>query len=259
VIENKNIQEIFARALVSDIEDESAWKAVRELRTIGTQEVFDFASKQTRSPSWIARLRAVDVIAQLGNCTGISHPYRTDAGPLIERMLLNEADVNVLHSCIIAHGHLRYFEGADSIARFSTHPSEDIRHAVAVAFGSMADDSEQAASTLLKLMSDQDEDVRDWATFGLGVQSERDTNEIREAFVERLSDAHFDTQCEAMAGLAKRKDLRALPLLLECLDDGLDSSLTTEAATELLGLDREPQDWTAEQFAEALREKYSTR
>jgi HEAT repeat protein len=56
---------------------------------------------------------------------------------------------------------------------------------------------------LAKLTADEDEEVRDWATFGLGVLGDIDTVEIREALAARLSDANDDAREEAVVGLAK--------------------------------------------------------
>ena len=66
-------------------------------------------------------------------------------------------------------------------------------------------------------MFDADEDVRDWATFGLGTLGTVDTPEIRDAFAKRLDDDSSDVVDEALAGLAQRRDKRALPFLLERL------------------------------------------
>jgi HEAT repeat protein len=256
LVEKHKIEEIFSKSLVENVEDETAWKAVNELRLIGTREVFDFAVAQTQSMSWIARVRAVDIIAQIDNITGITHHYRAEAGKLIENLLQKESDLHVMNSCIVALGHYKYFEALDVICKFSNHPSNEIRFAVAVALGAMPDEDGIGASVQIQLMQDVDEDVRDWATFGLGVLSEVDTPAIRDALFQRLYDSHFDTRCEAMAGLAKRRDERSLPLLLECLNNGDDGPLVTEAATDILELDGEPMDWTAEMFAVEIRKKF---
>jgi HEAT repeat protein len=256
LVEKHEIEEIFSRTLVEDVEDETAWKAVNELRLVGTRKVFDFAVAQTQSLSWIARVRAVDIIAQIDNITGITHHFRAEAGKLIENLLRNESDLHVLNSCIIALGHYKYFEALDLICKFSSHPASEIRYAVAVALGAMPDEHGIVVSEQLQLMQDVDEDVRDWATFGLGVLSEVDTPVIRDALIQRLGDSHYDTRCEAMAGLAKRRDEHCLPLLLECLEDGNDGQLVTEAATNILELDSEPMEWTAEMFAVEVRKKF---
>lgn len=174
-----------------------------------------------------------------------------------QKILHDEADHHVLQSCIVALGHLSYLEGVQTICGFSSHPSADLRHAVAVALGGMADEDSNAASALLKLMQDPDDDVRDWATFGIGVLSELDTPAIRDALYQRLDDGHFETHCEAMTGLGKRKDMRVLPALLKYFNEGWEGPSSAEAATVLLELDSEPTDWTPEMFAKALRKKYS--
>lgn len=82
---------------------------------------------------------------------------------------------------------------------------EETWFAVACALISFGDDP-QAAQALMELTQDTDEDVRDWATFGLGVFGQLDSPEIREALVTRLSDTNADVRAEALAGLAARKE-----------------------------------------------------
>lgn len=58
------------------------------------------------------------------------------------------------------------------------HPDEDVRHSVV--FGVLlGHDDDLPVDTLVELSSDPAEDVRDWATFGLGTRLDRDTEQVR--------------------------------------------------------------------------------
>ena len=70
---------------------------------------------------------------------------------------------------------------------------------------------------MLKLTADTDEDVRDWAAFGIGVLGDIDSPEVRDALAACLQDANEEVREEAMVGLAKRKDQRVLPALRSAL------------------------------------------
>lgn len=48
-------------------------------------------------------------------------------------------------------------------------------------------------------MDDTDDDVRDWAAFGLGVLGDQDSVEIREALYRKLNDQSVDVR-EGRAG-----------------------------------------------------------
>jgi len=81
--------------------------------------------------------------------------------------------------------------------------------------------------------------VRDWATFGLGSQIDRDDTQVRDALMARLEDPDEDTRVEALRGLAARGDERATPPLLVELDgpkgfqdpdDAVDEALLAFAA-----------------------------
>jgi HEAT repeat protein len=83
------------------------------------------------------------------------------------------------------------------------------------------------------LSQDLDARVRDWSTFGLGTQLEVDTPEILAALLARVEDIDADTRAEALAGLAKRRDLRVVVPLRRALESGTVGSLEVEAAGEL--------------------------
>lgn len=79
---------------------------------------------------------------------------------------------------------------------------------------------------------DEDDDVRDWATFGLGSLTEADTPEIREALYQRVIDPNDDSDApgEGLVGLAERHDPRAVDLTIKFLEAGNAGSLIFDAA-----------------------------
>jgi HEAT repeat protein len=252
------VGDLFRLSLSGDREDEAAWEAVRQLHKLGNKEVFDKAVALTSSSEALHRARGADILGQLGVSTepsAILIPERLDS--LLE-LLKDESDPLVLDAAIVALGHLRESEGIRAILLFSQHPDENVRYAVAWALPSGLGKETDVIATLMQLMRDSDSDVRDWATFGLGTQSEADSEAIRGALFERLPDTDQDTRAEAAVGLAKRKDLRVLPVVLEELDRDEYGVLYEEAASFLLGLDGvKPKDWESWRYIEELRTRFN--
>jgi HEAT repeat protein len=56
---------------------------------------------------------------------------------------------------------------------------------------------------------------------------------VRDALAQRLTDPHDDTRCEALAGLAHRRDPRALPVVIAALQTHNPFSLEIQAAGAL--------------------------
>jgi HEAT repeat protein len=83
--------------------------------------------------------------------------------------------------------------------------------------------------TLLALSRDPHRRVRDWATFTLAARNDDDPV-IRQALIDRIDDSDFDTRCEALWGLARRQDDRALQPLLDALEGEEVGALLVEAA-----------------------------
>lgn len=252
-----NIDELFAETLLGDYDDDAPWQAVLSLQKIGSNEVFARAKQFCMSSDAIVRARGIDILAQLGIAGEQRHIYVEQSKDLIVKILIDDMSEGVIVSAIHALCHLGDISAVESIVKFGTHDCPEIRYAVASGLGSFADDA-RVITCLLTLMDDPDQEVRDWSTFGLGVQSEADSPEIREALIARLNDIRLETRTEAMAGLAKRGDLRVLPHLLLYFDDDWISSPAVEAAMTLLGMDAEPLEWVSTDYARALREKFST-
>ena len=94
-------------------------------------------------------------------------------------------------------------------------------------------DNKLAIDTLIHLTTDKVSHIRDWATFGIGTQIERDNKFIREALWLRVDDKDRFTKFEAIFGLAKRKDIRVKEKIIRELLQWEYEPLLFEAIGEL--------------------------
>lgn len=253
---NEPIEDLFAQALHGDYDDEDAWQAIHTLHSIGTREILEEAAALCRSNEPLKRARGADILGQLGKTS--EHPttlFPKDAFKVLTGMLESETDPLPLSAILAAFGHLENASAIPLILPFSYHPDSDVRFNLAFALGCFAGD-ERIVSTLLKLMTDKDSEVRDWATFGLGGLSDFDSSRIREALFQNLSDADEDVREEAMVGLAKRKDLRSLSDIIKALQDPEHGSPRgLDAANFLLDRTNDPIEDPSACLA-ALRQRY---
>jgi HEAT repeat protein len=253
---SNEVEELFAQTLQGDYEDDAPWKAVRSLHKLGTREVFDRAAECCRADDPLRRARGVDVLAQLGKAfDDPTHDFPQESFAAKGDMLEREKDTQAVSSAIAALGHIGDPGAVPILVRYVKHPDADVRSSLAYALGSFPNDPQSVAG-LVQLTSDSDDETRDWATFGLGVQGDADSPQIRDALLNRLNDSYQDVRDEAMSGLGKRKDPRVLKSLLESLRAGSITDPVLEAAYLLLGMDEEPTDWTTEQYIEALEERF---
>jgi HEAT repeat protein len=250
------IEELFAEALNGEYDDDSSWHAVHALQDIGSREVLETASDWCRSDEPLKRARGADVLAQLGKTA--DHPennFPEESFSAVVAMAENEKHIQPHASAIQALGHIGDPRAIPLLVRYSTHPESEIRFAVACAGGRFANEPPIVA-TLLELMRDSDEDVRDWATFGLGTLSEVDTPEIRDAFADLHNDSSSDVIDEALAALAQRRDQRALPLILERLRQPDVDELTLGSAGAMLGMQAGKQQMAPEDYISALQLRF---
>jgi HEAT repeat protein len=113
--------------------------------------------------------------------------------------------------------------------------------------------------------------VRDWATFGLSTQIERDDDLVRNALLARLEDSNQNVRAEALRGLANRGDERAIAPLLAELErprTADDPSILYEALFALAAhapdepicraVETHGRHWQAEQPAEHMADRLNT-
>ena len=251
-----DLAELFARTLEGNYEDEKPWEAVRELHRLGSREVFERAAEWCKSSDPQKRSRGADVLAQLGKTA--ENPdvqFADEAFAMLSTLLLNDTAPQPMASAIAALGHLGNAGAVPIVAGFRSHASSEVRFDVAFALGCFPDD-ERAIPALIELMTDAVDDVRDWATFGLGVLGKSDSEAIRNALVRNLSDADLDTREEAMAGLAIRGDECVLGHLRKALRERPNADQLKEAACSLLGLSWEESDREGGALLSALDERF---
>jgi len=246
--ENSSNEEPFQASLQEDYEDDAAWDAVAALRRRGTEEVFQLAIRYCKSGVALERARGLDVLGQLGAGKPMSERPRFDDCLAIAIEHLRDEDATVIHSSAWALSHLTSEKAISALIEMRANSDSGVRWAVAA--GMMGSHREDAIATLIELMDDVDDNVRDWATFELGTQCDVDSPVIRDALRERLADKYQEAQSEAIWGLAKRKDQEGLTILIDRL--GADEWITGDemAAGEILGL---PSDTPADELREGLK------
>jgi HEAT repeat protein len=230
-------------------DDDAPWYAVRILRLRGTSEIFELAKKYSESENEIACARALDVLAQLGAGKPDSERPYVDESISIALQHLEDRRALVVHSAAFALAHLRGDTAISALIDLKHHPDPDVRLAVATGMGGC--EQPKAIETIIHLMGDEDDDVRDWATFGLGSLCTQDSQEIRAALRKRLEDPFEDARNEALWGLAQRKDPSSVRSLLERLQSEQWKSGDEVAAQETLGIFG---NTSVEQLREGLQE-----
>ncbi len=250
------IDELFAKTLLGELDDDAPWDAVRELRRIGSREVFEQAANWCRCGDPLQRTRGSDVLAQIGNTP--EHPgnaFPDECFSTVREMLARETDPMPLSSAVYASGHIGNTAAVPLLLGFSSHPDADVRNALAFALGCFPNDA-QALPVLLKLMRDPDEDVRDWATFAVSTLGDHDSMEVRDALAAAMNDPAQGVRTEAVVGLAKRKDPRAISPLLAALAEPEVTDITFEAATFLLDMQGFPKTWSPADYTRAILTNY---
>jgi HEAT repeat protein len=233
-LRSASVDELFALARAAEDED-AYWEAVSELHGRAEDRTFKLASVLCDSFAGGERCLGADVLAQLGAEPGASpaeSPFASAAGDVLMRLLQEDDEPAVLSSAAVGLGHLHDDRAIEPLVGLASNPDPVVRRAVV--HGLMGHDDDRAVAALIDLSADEDGDVRDWATFSLGVQIERDTEDVREALAARLGDPYGDTRAEAVRGLARRRDERALEAVLSADGNG-DGSATLDEAVVLLG------------------------
>ncbi|MDR1935370.1 MAG: HEAT repeat domain-containing protein [Candidatus Accumulibacter sp.] len=208
-------ENLFSR-LINNRSGKNRWEKIRILQGRPSHDVYAKCIELAHSENTKERIIGIDVLAQLGAAAGVKRkPYEKQALRLYFDLLDRETDTGAVYSILCAIGHnSRHgltLAQIKKLAKYQTHKSSTVRNALVFSLSCV--DKKAAIDVLIALSSDRSNHVRDWATFSLGQQIETDNEEIRAALWKRVNDPHRDTRCEAIYGLAKRKDARAVELI----------------------------------------------
>ena len=209
------------------LESDEYWTRISALHFRADRRLFEEAVGLCAKPDPVLRAVGADILAQLGVREGVAeHPFADESTPTLVS-LLDDTEPVVTTSALYALGHLGKGEPAQ-LARLASRPSEDIRCALAYALGGRTDDI--SIDTEIRLSKDKDVDCRNWATFAIGALLELDSPAIRGALAARLKDADDEVRGEAIGGLAKRQDERAVEAILREFEQPDVMPLAIEAA-----------------------------
>ncbi|MDA1315696.1 MAG: HEAT repeat domain-containing protein [Acidobacteria bacterium] len=231
-------QALFEAILIGEPDDEDAWDAIYTLRVRATQEVFDRAVAYFRSDDPKKRGRGLDVLGQLGARYPDNETRFVDHCVTFAIEGLADPDGGVVSSAAWALVFHDSEKGKTALTKMMRHPDAYVRQAVAQ--GVSPCDTEEKLRAAIELMEDEDDEVRDWATFSLGTQCKDDSPEIRAALRKRLQDPYADARDEGIWGLAQRKDPEGLKLLLHRLEQDTwvkGDEYAAETVLDLIGSD----------------------
>jgi HEAT repeat protein len=210
-----------------DPETDEAGLALGIVQYRGGQDEFEMAAQLATSRVAHERRVAADILAQLG---WQEKTYQSESVEILFS-LLGDTDEAVLQASAIACGHRNSPFCVARLIELAKHASEGVRYGVS--YGLAGQDEPAAIAALTLLSNDEDRDVRDWATFALGSQTDLDTPDLREALRARLRDIDAEIRGEALVGLARRRDEHLKSAVLKELSGELYGDWVLEAAQEI--------------------------
>ncbi|WP_345560137.1 ankyrin repeat domain-containing protein [Nonomuraea rosea] len=231
------VDRLVARALAHRDVDEDAetwWIVADSLGKRADDETYEALAKLCVSEDAREREFGVDAIAQFGFADD-EKPYLDRTLPLLQKMVTTEGNPQVLRSVLAALGHQGDPRALPHVLDVIRRPGHQRTMTDAIALADvLPPDHEEGLALLIEMTTDEDTEVRDWATAGLAGLS-ADTPVIREALAARLADPDLRTVAEATRGLSARGDERAAQGAARVLaesDDEYERDLVTNPNAE---------------------------
>jgi HEAT repeat protein len=232
-------------------DEDGRWDRIVDLHRADGAEVLDEARRLCASHDPARRRLGADILGQLRGATAadgtprIGEPLHEAAMGILLDLAAVEGDPDVLRALGTAFGHRHDPRCVPALRRWRVHPDPDVRYAVT--FGLIGLTDPLAIDTLIELSRDDDDHVRNWATFGLARQVNTDTPAVRDALLARTADPDDDARAEGLIGMALRRDDRVVPMLLDALNRpvwyGSAPDLVHDAMHRMAHLTGDPRLW----------------
>lgn len=217
--------------LLHDKTDRAYNANLLELRSRSDREIFVRAKEWATSDAPKKQLAGVQVLSQLG---GLKQPFKAEVLDVYFELLRKPLPEDLLESVLYGIAHNNFDldeERVQVLLPYRHHADKAIREALVWAL--LGINHKPAIAMLIQLSRDKVDTIRDWATFGLGQQTERNNKAIRAALWDRVDDPHNDTRAEAIMGLALRKEARVGDVIRREVEGGSPGTLIFEAAAAL--------------------------
>lgn len=203
--------------------------ALEVLQASKGRDVLEAALKLTLSDVALERELAALVLMREPGMT-----FKDEAVAAVKAMIATEKDDSASRAMAYAVSHLGIDDCSEFLANVAQSHNASTRYAAAYGLGGRLSD-DLAVKALITLSQDSDDDIRNWATFGLHNGLEQQPyirDDIREALFANIDDDHEETRYEALEGLAICKDPRVLEPLIAALelDELWNSALYTAIA-----------------------------
>ena len=216
-------------AALRAIEQDCRWDLINGIVGECPDDVLPLSIELLGSIEEKRRTLGADILGRLAGAEPSTREAVVDA---LYAALRVECVDTTIASLVAAIGHVCDGPGLALVLPFADHTCAEVRLAVAFAVATIGPElaTPGARDVLIRLSRDEECEVRDWATFGLGTLTAADGPEVRAALLARAEDSSPQTRAEALFGLAVRRDPRAVPHLIRALSSPHVGQLEVDAA-----------------------------
>ena len=213
------LEPALSEALNTADDPDAYWAAVQAVQQKEPALVWAELAPLATSDDPVLRTLVPDVLRFLG---GKAQPLREQTIELFRKMLASEADVGVLNAIALAFADIHHPAVVEFLVPLTRHEDPDLRRS---AVQGLFQAVEPVMDRFIELTKDTDGEVRNWAVFGLAALVEvrpQHVGALREVFAASINDPNAEAKAEAVLGLARCLDRRALEPVRIGLNSGFD-------------------------------------